>query len=103
MDITSPTSGNKISTSLGQAAAEQFNSAGYIVRAGFQYIKTDAMGKSCHAYSIPPEQLTLNDINVLVENEPSIIILPAFRMEVNNFNWNISNFVIESQDKVCEN
>jgi hypothetical protein len=70
---------------------------------GFQYIKTDAMGKSCHPYSIPPEQLTLNDINVLVENEPSIIVLPAFRMEVNNFNWNISNFVVESQDKVCEN
>jgi len=36
-NMTSPTSLNKLSTTVGQLAASQFNSTGYIVKAGFQY------------------------------------------------------------------
>lgn len=33
-------SGYKLDISLGQVAAEQFNSTGYVVKAGFQYVRT---------------------------------------------------------------
>lgn len=51
--FTSPTTGTKISSTLGQTAAEQFSSAGYLVRAGFQYI-----------YSIAPFSFTISSINI---------------------------------------
>jgi hypothetical protein len=52
-NFTSPTSGTKISSTLGQTAAEEFASAGYFVRAGFQYI-----------YSIAPFTFSLSNTNI---------------------------------------
>ncbi len=52
-NFTSPTSGTKISSTLGQTAAEQFSSSGYLVRAGFQYI-----------YSIAPFTFSLSNTNI---------------------------------------
>lgn len=51
--FTSPTTGTKISSTLGQTAAEQFSSAGYLVRAGFQYI-----------YSIAPFSFTISNTSI---------------------------------------
>lgn len=51
--FTSPTTGTKISSTLGQTAAEQFSSTGYLVRAGFQYI-----------YSIAPFSFTISSTNI---------------------------------------
>ncbi len=50
---TSPTSQNKISSTLGQTAAEKFSSTGYVLRAGFQYIK-----------SIAPFSFTISNTNI---------------------------------------
>ncbi len=50
---TSPTSGTKISSTLGQTAAEKFSSAGYLVRAGFQYI-----------FSIAPFSFTISSTSI---------------------------------------
>lgn len=52
-NYTSPTTGTKLSSTLGQTAAEQFSSAGYLVRAGFQYI-----------HSIAPFTFTLSTTNI---------------------------------------
>jgi len=55
--FTSPSSGTKISSTLGQTAAEQFSSNGYLVRAGFQYI-----------FSIAPFTFTLSNTNIALGN-----------------------------------
>lgn len=55
--FTSPGSGTKISSTLGQTAAEQFSSNGYFVRAGFQYI-----------FSIAPFTFTLSNTNIALGN-----------------------------------
>lgn len=56
--------GYKLSDTIGQAAAGQFSSSGYIVKAGFQYI-----------HSIIPFEFSISDINVslgtLVPETPS--------------------------------
>ncbi len=52
-NYTSPSSGTKISSTLGQTATEQFSSAGYLVRAGFQYI-----------FSITPFSFTISSTNI---------------------------------------
>lgn len=52
-NFTSPTTGTKISSTLGQTAAEQFSSSGYLVRAGFQYI-----------HSIAPFTFTLSNTSI---------------------------------------
>ncbi len=57
-------SGYKLSDTIGQTAAGQFSSTGYVVKAGFQYI-----------HSIIPFEFSVSDINIdlgtLVPNTPS--------------------------------
>ncbi|MFZ6034541.1 MAG: hypothetical protein ACOYUB_00090 [Patescibacteria group bacterium] len=57
-------SGYKLSDTIGQTAAGQFSSAGYVVKAGFQYI-----------HSIIPFQFSISDTNIslntLVPNTPA--------------------------------
>ena len=57
-------SGYNLSTSIGQVAANEFSSSGYIVKAGFQYL-----------HSIIPFTFSISDINIdlgsLVPNTPS--------------------------------
>lgn len=63
-NMTSPTSLNKLSTTIGQLAANQFSSAGYVVKAGFQYW-----------HSIVPFTFSISDTGIdlgtLVPNVPS--------------------------------
>lgn len=63
-NMTSPTSLNKLSTTIGQLAANQFSSAGYVVKAGFQYW-----------HSIVPFTFSISDTSIdlgtLVPNVPS--------------------------------
>ncbi len=51
--LESPTSGNLLSDTLGQTAAMEFSSSGYILKAGFQYI-----------HSIVPFSFTISDTRI---------------------------------------
>jgi hypothetical protein len=52
-NMTSPTSLNKLSSTIGQTAANKFSSAGYVVKAGFQYW-----------HSIVPFTFSISDTNI---------------------------------------
>ena len=60
-DLASPGSGNLLSDTLGQLAANEFSSSGYIIKAGFQYW-----------HSIVPFSFSISDINInLGEIQPN--------------------------------
>jgi hypothetical protein len=68
---------------------------------GFQFIKTDNAGNSCHGYQVPPEELVLETIPVIMQYEMSVTVNEIPNPTSQNLNWNYSAVTIAGKELVC--
>ena len=68
---------------------------------GFQFIKTDNAGKSCHGYSNPPQELLLENSMPTVLHESSIVINNTTSPPLQTLNWQLSSVGLHGKETVC--
>ncbi len=70
---------------------------------GFQFIKTDNSGASCHGYQLPPEELVLKSFQPTIQEEPSLTINNLAIPPMQPLSWTSAAVNVGEKQIVCSN